>query len=199
MQRLGTAEVYRFFRAANKFIDNFGTLLKKISWRGWTALSLAALVIGALLFARLIDQPDSKKDTKDTAHSETSPTPTLPYDGDAAAGHDIRPDPVKAPQEAINVAVAFVQAWATHPTNEPPDHWWQRVSVYADKELAEELRTTDPSRVPANKVTGEPQILTTSKTKTELSVPTNIGKIKVICTTTNNKWTVSDFDLSSKE
>lgn len=171
-------------------------LLQRVTWRGWTALILAVLVILALTIARLLDDP-SDKDNSESRSTKTDTqyaSPTLPHDGDAAGGHDNQPEKVQAPQAAIDVAEAFVREWATHPENETPDQWWSRVSPYAHPDLAKKLRHVDPSRIPATKVLGVPRVVDTSETNTELRFRTDAAPVLITCVLIGGVWTVGDID-----
>lgn len=177
-----------------------GHVLGRASIRVWIALVLAVMLVGVIAVARLIDTPAKEKETSGSDGGQRRATPSLPHDGDASSkSGDVAPSAAVAPPDAVNVATRFVTEWATHSARETPEQWWARVSPYADPQLAEDLKLTDPTRVPATKVTGQAKSVSRSDSETEvkLAIPTDAGDVLVVCTHSDGRWLVSDIDLAN--
>jgi len=101
-----------------------------------------------------------------------------------------------APDDAAAAAAAFARAWA-RPTL-PASDWWASIAPLCEAGLAERLRTTDPTNVPATTITGAPA-LTGSATTDALTfaVPTDAGVLTVGLIRIPAGWRVASVDFTA--
>jgi hypothetical protein len=107
-----------------------------------------------------------------------------------------QPPPSSAPpdQSGVRVAKEAVTAWANHPDGTTAERWLNGLRPYTTEEyLAGELTTVDPANVPATKVTGEPQVVSSFAGSMEVDVPTDGPKVRVTVTQRNFGWRVTKF------
>jgi hypothetical protein len=191
---------------ARDLLTSFG----RPGWRVWAAAILAAVVVVAVLVARLVGSGDEQDPTNaagarpgaadSAAEGESKPGTDSSSPADPNAGYD-GPDgeptdvPATAPRAARAVAENFTSAWANHPDGIEADEWWRRVARYTDESLAESLRSTDPQRVPATRVTGAAKTVSTGRNRALLSVPTDAGPLQVTCVLLQGDWKVTSIDI----
>jgi hypothetical protein len=94
-------------------------------------------------------------------------------------------------QHAVQVALAFTQAWADHV--KPAAQWLAAVSRYADPEFAAQLKSTDPANVPASRVTGPPSATSVFYASASVEVPTDAGVVVVQLISDGHTWRVVDI------
>ncbi|MFE0107089.1 hypothetical protein [Streptomyces sp. NPDC059009] len=80
---------------------------------------------------------------------------------------------------AIDIAKAFVAAWASHPKDQT--EWYVATARYATDHMARKLTTVDMRNVPAEHVTGRARLTDTGGVgQTQVAVPTDGGVVSVI-------------------
>jgi hypothetical protein len=184
-----------------------GSVLARLGWRGLLAVGLAAVIVGAVLLARISGlRPD-----RATAGPSSGGTPTatalVPDDGLAPLTTpassptgppegDVLSPSATADPAAVTAAEAFARAWANHPAGMTAAAWWAGVSKYTDGALAEDLRSTEPARVPANRVTGSAASVFISPTSAQFEVPTDRGMLQVVCVQMSGGWLVTSIDFT---
>lgn len=97
--------------------------------------------------------------------------------------------------QAAPVAAAFAAAWARPEL--PAETWWQRVASHCDEGFARALRTVDPARVPATRVTGRPVATQAPKDGAAVyEVATDAGTLTVTLAGVGGRWVVTGNDFT---
>ncbi|MGN9774825.1 hypothetical protein ACTMS0_03445 [Micromonospora sp. H33] len=79
----------------------------------------------------------------------------------------------------------------------PAQAWWQGVASSCDEGFAWALRTVDPARVPATRVTGRPVVKQAPKGGVAVyEVPTDAGMLTVTLVGVNGRWVVTGNDFT---
>ncbi|WP_433121932.1 hypothetical protein [Micromonospora sp. CA-246542] len=159
-------------------------------------LVLAASVMGGCARAA---EPGTAPQRTDPVYptagaADTSPTAAGERPGTDDHGHD--PVPVKPPPaaQAAPVVVAFAAAWAR--PDLPADAWWRGVSRMCDDGFAQALRSVDPARVPATRVTGRPVAKQGPSGDTAVyEVATDAGALTVTLGVIEGRWRVTGNDF----
>ena len=164
-------------------------------WRGGTAAVLAVFVLGAVVTARLADPGATGPGGVAATPGRVAPAPHSSFGDDGIVVPSGSPSVAPVTPGALARATAFVRAWVTHPAGAPADRWWQAVSAHADPTLAGQLRSADPAQIPANRVTGAAVGLSATPTSARVAVPTDAGRVVVLCVVVDGRWVVATVDL----
>lgn len=98
---------------------------------------------------------------------------------------------------ALTIADRFAHSWIR---GDLPQHqWWNGVAPYCDAHLADRLRTTDPSRVPATTLIDPPFARTVTPVSAVFQFATNNGVLIVTCNLLNGRWLVTEVDFSLQD
>jgi hypothetical protein len=162
-----------------------------MGWQMWLAGGLALLVVLVLVIARLGEGGDSH-----TTHDRR------PGNSAAQAGDDsvVAPSttPTAAPAAAVSNAKQFMRAWLRPNASVSEHAWWATVSKYTDAGLSDQLKLTDPARVPAQELRGEPNTQSVSDNRVVLNFNTDAGVVAVTSVLLGDgptsEWRVSDVD-----
>lgn len=177
---------------------------RRPGWRFWTAVVVLLGVSGVTGWARVTGGgPDAGEVAVATAsvrEGSTTPTPTSSstWGNDGVVGAPATPYGKPPPPAAARLATAFTRAWVHHPPGTTSDAWWRAVSRYTDRTLTEQLRAVDPSQIPATRVTGSPQGVFATPTSAEVAVPTDAGRVVLLCVLVSGRWVVATVDLERK-
>lgn len=95
-------------------------------------------------------------------------------------------------QPCQDVAAAFMNAWVR--TGLPPAQWLAGMRRYAVPELIAQLSHTDPTRVPASKVTSQPVAVLTAPATTTFRFATDGGRVDVSIKRSGASCLVSDLE-----
>lgn len=132
------------------------------------------------------DQPVAGPST--VGESSTSEGEQPGHDGHV---HAVPPEPPPAAR-AAPAAAAFAAAWA-RPSAEA---WWKDLAPLCDEGFAEMLRTVDPSRVPATRVTGPPAATQEpADGVAAFEVPTDTGTVTVTLAGVDGRWVATGVDF----
>ncbi|GAB1646748.1 hypothetical protein [Krasilnikovia sp. MM14-A1259] len=189
------------------------TLLSDLIRRVPTRLLLGALLLatggGALVVARMTSHPDAappavtrsattptpeaSPSTADGSAS-TSPSPTRSPSGDDDDGSPVYTPPSSAPARPAAAAVAaqFARAWVRRDL--PGTQWWSGIAPYCEPGLADQLRTADPGRVPAGRITGAPTPVQSRTDFAAFDVPTDAGVLQLGVASLDGAWRVTTLD-----
>jgi hypothetical protein len=153
----------------------------------WRNLTITAVLVLALLagLGRLTDgmtpAAASPAPPKTADASPTVPTPspitTTQPSTSAPTTTASAPPPKISKGSPVEVATAFVTAWAT--TGSGEQAWLAGMRPWATPDLVESMAGTDPAQVPATKVTGDAALRATRGDSATVSVPTDGGRIAV--------------------
>lgn len=180
-------------------------------WSPYRLAGVAALMLLVLTLAsRALDTPDHPSST--TGNQAPSPTPAAAQPGrrphlettaTTAPASPPAPSSRSGPTastasglpegqraRAARAARAFTAAW-THPPGVGDREWHQRVAARATGRLADLLARTDPTRVPATRVTGSARVTAAGEGAAEVVVPTDAGWMRVTVTRTSDGWRAS--------
>ncbi|MFC0433421.1 hypothetical protein [Kutzneria buriramensis] len=128
--------------------------------------------------------------TSGTSTGDTTTTPQTRLTTPLLSPTPAPPDP-----HALDVAVNWVKAWATHPAGITNAQWLAQLKPYTTDEFLPQMATVDPANVPATKVTGSAVSVDSTTSSVVTDVPTDGGTIQVtVITTPNEGWRVSKFD-----
>jgi hypothetical protein len=192
--------------------------LRRPGWRVWVAGGLALVVLVVVLAARLSGGGEDPRERAGSAPATSTaapavtasgapgstasaaPSTTAPGGVDADGGFPSEtPPPASGPagvSQASQTALALVRAMVDHSPGMTQARWWAAVSRYADPTLGEQLKLTDPATVPANRVTGAPQVMAGGGSgHVQVAVPTDGGRVLVTCVFASDRWLASDLDL----
>ena len=121
-----------------------------------------------------------------TATAPATPPPT------ATATTTREPSSGAVPRaSATAVAVAFVRAWSSKGASE--DGWHAAMKPWATPELLQSLVSTDPAQVPADRVTGNAKLDSSTKISATVRVPTDGGDVLVTLAAAGRGWKVRDI------
>jgi hypothetical protein len=182
-----------------------GSVLRWPLW-SWRNLSITAVALLLVLFGlgRVIEPakitltaghaPVASAHPKALAPSPTvsSATPPSPA-GVTVPGTTLPTSAIPAPanESVTAVATAFAQAWSS--SGRSQQEWRRGIQPFVTPALASGLAQTDPSRVPATKLTGEAVLLRASATSAQVRVPTDGGSIVVtLKRAESSPWRVSE-------
>ncbi len=108
--------------------------------------------------------------------------------------HDAPSLPAPAADRAASVAATFAAAWVRSDLSAAT--WWRGVEASCEESFARSLRTVDPSRVPATRVTGRPVVKHAPQDgKAVFEVPTDAGTLTVWLAGVDGRWLVVDADF----
>ncbi|MFG1955050.1 hypothetical protein [Micromonospora sp. NPDC048830] len=130
--------------------------------------------------------------TAGAGDGDPSPTGELPGGDDHEDGAPAAPPPAA---QAAPVAAAFAAAWAR--PDLPAEAWWRGIAVVCDEGFARALRTVDPARVPATRVTGRPVAKQAPKGGAAVyEVATDAGTLTVTLASVGGRWVVTGNDFT---
>jgi hypothetical protein len=181
----------------------------------WTAVAVAAaIVVLTRPFAGPANGPDgaapppASPSTPAGQHSTAEPsasgstsarptpgrnTPDVAHDDGLTGIQEFTPGPSTPPDAEANTVVArFAAAWVQRDL--PAPQWWAGIAPYCENSYAEQLRTVDPGRVPAGKITGEPKPVQSRSNMAVYDVPTDAGTVQVTVAVVAGRWKVTDTD-----
>lgn len=179
-----------------------GELGRALRWPlwSWRNLSITAVLMLALLavVGRATDgqastrpaaapvAPPTSASTQRTISASPSPRPTTTTSTSAPSASS----PVTK-QSATAVASAFVRAWSSDGGSR--DAWYAAMERWASPELLRSLASTDPEQVPADRVTGDAQLVSSAKTSATVLVPTDGGEVLVTLSASDGGWKARDI------
>ncbi len=123
----------------------------------------------------------------------TQPSPTT-----GAGDHRVAPtvtvhasSPAAAPPgpSAASVVSLFARAWIRRDL--PAQQWWNGIATYTAPSYANQLRTVDPSRIPAAHLTGPPKPTLVRTNLAVYTVGTDTGTLQVTVTPLPGGWKVT--------
>lgn len=98
------------------------------------------------------------------------------------------PDP-----EAIAVAEKWARAWVDHPKGISTKEWLKGLKPYTTEEYLGVMESVDPANVPADKVTGEPEVFVSYTSSVDVDVPTDGPTIRITVVSTDSGWRVANY------
>ncbi|MGC5017519.1 hypothetical protein [Micromonospora sp. DT47] len=159
------------------------------------ALGIAVLVLGVIGGARLVAGPTDS--TAGLSNRPAEPITTVdPEEGDDGVIATPAPQsPPTRPGELTpeQAATRFTTAWLGGPTN-TADQWQAKLRPLSTPALTGKLAGVDPSRVPAEKVTGAPTLRPRTDAFTEVLIPLETGRLRLELVAPDGRWLVDAVD-----
>ncbi|OLB73669.1 MAG: hypothetical protein AUI14_25635, partial [Actinobacteria bacterium 13_2_20CM_2_71_6] len=158
-------------------------ILRLVGNRYGAALSIVLLIALVVAFGRLLGHtPSAPADlgagavpsVDATASGSSSPAPDDGLDVGTEPSATPSLSPGAAPPQAV--AVDFAKAWLHHIGVTAKD-WHAALAKYATKTLADRLDGVDPSRVPADRITGNASIVHEQPLYREVAIPLDAGTL----------------------
>ena len=158
-----------------------------------------ALVLGVIILAVVgVGRLFSDESASRNPIGSSSPAPALsvnPDDEDSVISPEPPPSPSTRPGTALPeaVAYAFAGAWVDH-QNVSAKAWRDRLVPNATEELSADLTDTDPADVPANRVSGRPELRPIGEGLIDAVVETDTGTLTLRLVSPEGRWVVSGID-----
>jgi len=158
------------------------------------ALLLAVIVVGIVGSAKLVGTP--------TGQGVLVPPPSQPSETiDPTAGDDgvVTPKPVPSPvtspgtAKPIAVARAFTLAWLRH-RDVSADQWRAALLPHSTESLSDRLADADPGSVPADRITGDLELIPRGKAFVEITIPVDSGRLRLRLIAPEGRWLVDGVD-----
>jgi hypothetical protein len=170
-------------------------LTKRVLKSRWgIALVIAVLVLGVVGGGRLFADGDTGTPLVESATA----APTIsadPNDHEGVVASEppptIRTSPGTAAPEAV--AYAFASAWVHH-RGMSAQKWYAGLLPHATQELAGSLKGVDPEKVPADRITGRPDLVPVGDGLAEAVVAADTGKLRLRLTAPDGHWLVDSID-----
>lgn len=170
-------------------------LLNRVFRSRWgIALALGVLVLLIVGFGRIFAGGEARAPLVDTA----SPRPALSVDPKQEDGiinseppPTIRTSPGTAAPEAV--AYAFASAWVDH-RGVPAQRWYGALLPHATDNLADELKGVEPEAVPADRITGRPELTPIGDGLVDAVVTADTGTLRLRLVAPKGHWLVDGID-----
>ena len=119
--------------------------------------------------------------------------PSYNYDGPASSQGP--PTPSTSPGGAAPEAVgyAFAAAWIDH-QDVTAQAWLDRMLPHATESLAGKLNGVDPVGVPADRITGEPTVVSYAESVVDVTLPVDSGTLRLTLVAPDGRWLVDSVD-----
>jgi hypothetical protein len=144
--------------------------------------------IAAVMSSNQAGKEEAARALPESVQSETpsrTPGPTR---------YTTTPSPDAPSPGAIRAARVFVETWLAGRTTKPVANWHKQLAKYATPQLAEGLRSTDPSRLPETTVSGAPEPVRVGEYLANFLVPLADGSNVAVSTTWDGQaWRVTDI------
>jgi hypothetical protein len=159
------------------------------------AALLAVVVVAVLGSARLVIGPADG--SPPVVGAPRQPITTVdPHAGDDGLTSPRPPrSPAVSPGAAkpLAVARAFAAAWLRH-RNVRADEWREGLLPHSTEALTEQLAESDPAGVPADRITGEPQLIPGGAEFADVAVPLDSGRLILRLIAPDGRWLVDGVD-----
>ena len=181
-------------------------LHRLIEWPLWSwrhlAITVVVLLAALALVGKVTNALSAKAGPASAEAAATTPAPPSMSSTQAPsvtvpaipAPEASRPSTSDAPAAAQcqDVAASFMNAWVR--TSLPPASWLSGMRPYVSPELMAQLGRTDPARVPASRVSGQPVAVPTGSGAQTLRFATDGGRVDVVTHKAGSSCVVSDIE-----
>lgn len=100
----------------------------------------------------------------------------------------------EAPQEALDAAELWVEAWVRPPEGTTPRQWLDGLRPLTTEAYMGVLAVVDPDNIPATEVTGEPRAVRVADRNVQAEVPTDAVTLRVLLVDSEAGWRVAGYD-----
>lgn len=174
------------------------TALRLLGSRYGIALVLIVLVLAVVGVMRGV--AGSNRETLGTPVEPSFPAsygPSAADDGvvadDGSASSPAPPSTSPGAAVPVTVAKDFMAGWLHH-DGTTSAQWLAGFARYATASLRDKLKDTDPSGVPAERVTGDVTLTDRAATFVEADVPVDSGTVRLRLLSTGGRWLVDGVD-----
>lgn len=159
------------------------------------ALLLAVVVVAILGSTRLVLGGGGQSPTVGAGARGPATTVDGHEGDDGLISPKPAPKPVTSPgaAEPLTVARAFATAWLHH-HDVTAREWHDALAPHATEGLAERLDGADPAGVPAERITGEPELIPHAAAFVEVAVPVDSGRLVLRLVAPDGRWLVDGVD-----
>ncbi|MGH8794556.1 MAG: hypothetical protein ACRDXX_18140 [Stackebrandtia sp.] len=165
-------------------------ILRMIGSRYGIAAMLLLLVVGVVAVAKANSTPGDSDATTGSDDAEQTVEPSGPDDGRTdPPGEDASDDVPSLPDEAVDVALSFAEAWVD--VDKSQADWHSGISRYANEDVQKQLENTDPGSVPAAEISEEEPNISGNW----VEVDTDTGLLRLLMNSDNEKWLVAEIDF----
>ncbi|MEV7984860.1 hypothetical protein [Micromonospora sp. NPDC085948] len=159
------------------------------------ALVIAVLVFGVIGAARLVSGPPGPADGLSNRPDRpiTTVDPTAGDDGvmsTEAPPSPVTPAGARTPEQTAD---RFAKAWIGQP-GIAADQWQAGLRPLSTAALTEKLSGADPGGVPAEEVTGPPEVRARTQTFVEVLLPLDTGRLRLELVVADDGWLVDVLD-----
>ncbi|MDR7280291.1 hypothetical protein [Catenuloplanes atrovinosus] len=119
--------------------------------------------------------------------------PSYNYDGPVSSLTPPTPSTSPGGAQPDAVGYAFAAAWVDH-QNTSAEVWYDRLLPHATESLAEKLRGVDPVGVPADRITGDPVVVSYAESVVDVTVPVDSGTLRLTLVAPDGHWLVDSVD-----
>ncbi|MEU7612770.1 hypothetical protein [Micromonospora sp. NPDC049204] len=159
------------------------------------ALVIAVLVFGVIGAARLVSGPPGPADGLSNRPDRpiTTVDPTAGDDGvmsTEAPPSPVTPAGARTPEQTAD---RFAKAWLGGP-GIAADQWQAGLRPLSTAALTEKLSGADPGGVPAEQITGPPEVRARTQTFVEVLLPLDTGRLRLELVIADDGWLVDVLD-----
>jgi hypothetical protein len=155
---------------------------------GIAAILLLA-VIAVVVIAKANSDPNPGNGVNNGSTYSDDAGSGAPNDGMEDPGSDAKPSS-NLPAKAVDNAKAFTKAYID--TDKSQKDWFAGISPYLTGEKKQELKQTDPSRVPIKEIRGKPEL-----TGNNVNFQTDAGLLLLRMVEQDGKWLVDGIDFQN--
>jgi hypothetical protein len=175
-------------------------VLGRLKGRLGVAVVLASVVLIAVGIGRALGGSDSGSTIARIGPPDARTTPAVVSSAEndgVEGGPSVRPrEPSLSSRAAppVKVADQFIQAWLRSQLS--PEQWHAGIARYATPALAKKLSGVDPAGVPAERTTGEAELIPRGAGTAAVSVPVDSGTVELRMVVVDGRWLVDGVDWS---
>jgi hypothetical protein len=174
-------------------------VLGRLKGRLGVAVVLASVVLIAVGIGRALGGSDSGSTIAQIGPGgRTTPAVVSSAENDGVeGGPSVRPrEPSLSPRAAppVKVAEQFIRAWLRSQLS--PEQWHAGIAPYVTPALAKKLSGVDPAGVPAERTTGEAELIPRGAGTAAVSVPVDSGTVELRMVVVGGRWLVDGVDWS---
>lgn len=159
------------------------------------AFLLAVIVIGIVGSAKLVGAPADSGLVLPPPPTTPAVTvdPTTGDDGVVSPKPPPPPDTSPGTAKPLAVARAFALAWLRH-RDVTAEQWRAGLLPHSTQALSGKLSDTDPAGVPADRITGDLNLVPRGKAFVEVTVPVDSGLLRLRLVAPEGRWLVDGVD-----
>lgn len=109
----------------------------------------------------------------------------------------LTPTSAPASPQALSVAEKWAAAFVDHPEGVTVEEWLKKLAPYTTEEYLPVLRSVDPSRIDARRVTGKATSVSSYTSSVDAKVPTDGKALLITVIATDSGWRVASHDQAS--